>query len=863
MLSENMMEKSTSCSELYLKGALCFVMLALYWLQITAYLPDYVYGFDHYGNFSLAKNYKEHGISGKAGHDPLIPLFVKYCRDLDLISTSVPIDLGFFLTAPAEWVQDYETGAVINQYPPGFAFLLSLLIKPEKLALAINPILLTLFVLMLFIRFMGTDQFFMVYIFSAFLLFHQDIFNTALYLTADVASLLLIAVVFFMMVMSTSKLQRRWWLFIGLLCGLLILFRYTNVVILFPVVLGAKFLIRKWLDFMICLLLLIAGFIVGGVVPLAWYLYQTTGSVSTLTYGYYDPLDFAYFWPSLREYGKLFFSPDKLSTMVLIAGMFLSLTKKTILFLPRWLILSLAISLGGAYICFFSLYITENADIRYVLPVHLVLFILSSSGFSVLIDKFAKTFNQKIIIAGILILLIFFTSSQWYKKAERINSRVWTRIEDLTENNAVFFATGMAGSIRHYCHRMSYRWAWAPEEIMLASIPFFMENELPVYIIEDMDKRFFNHKLSLILRDFFLREVSVYTDTQCIRLYRIEGAVSDYERNMGFILSDAGNMIFFGNDGLANLSGIPLLCNLEIFNYKTVKIFRDTNEGFMFQGPWSGFQFKLKSRVFPKNENLSFQLEVFQNGADFLVQRAEGFPFQEITRTIAVQTKNEGKWKTESIFLHLTGKSQTEIRIQNDDDNDKIFIRKMLVSQPNYVNEPYFKEEFPEKSERAIRQKKEMAQRIENAEFDNILQLLNETDLYDSFVVEKIFLRLLQLENELPMIKFSDDFIDKLVRVGNYYNLFLFMKIIVKSGDEEMLDKVTVTKIPKFRYPLVRRTALKIALKRNREFAIRELKKMHDKGNFWVRKAVESILEKEKIVLPKVIETPEEAAAEY
>ncbi|MFC1852974.1 HEAT repeat domain-containing protein, partial [candidate division CSSED10-310 bacterium] len=605
---------------------------------------------------------------GGWGQDDLIPELYQFLLKHKISLAPEAVDLGFIMVPPGFGLYDYDRGRKINWYAPGFPYLLHYFLQWEHYLFFINPFLVTLWSLVLFAACFRRYYWHFI-LCSSIWLFEPNFFNNTLFLIADTGSFILILSAFFGLSGLNNISFRKRAFFAGGLYGLSILFRYPNI-IAGPALMFLLFLKREtWFNRQTIRvgLLFIGGLLLFGIIPLLIYHQRLFGTIFQTTYTHFNPPLFKYFFPSLQMYAS-YSLPAALNGLIILSACY------SVYVMSQKNRHSFQAALAGSvlvatYILFYACFTYVILDRRYVIPA----LAIGAVGFAIgLLDVVKKIGRNNQIIMGVVTLatagIIIAASVPQYQVGDRIDHDIFREIRSRTERDAIIIAKDWSGTIRHYCQRRSFHF-WTHLAVLDLTCEYLLENNIPTYILMEYEDDIVFDYLSKLAQRFVLKEVSLNLPDRKIWMYQVLGYATEVELSAGLIIPLRGSQILFDHNNI-RLEGPGIAYSLVNFASP-----RKNVEGIILRKQWAGFLFRLMPEYRVAQQQVVLHIEYKDESGDFIIHGTDPDSAEH-----RINLENTGRWKTIAVPVHLTAQHNGEIRIQNDDDQDLILIRKVSLT---------------------------------------------------------------------------------------------------------------------------------------------------------------------------------------
>ncbi|MFC1849162.1 glycosyltransferase family 39 protein [candidate division CSSED10-310 bacterium] len=829
----------------FLQGLLKFLVLLIllffFWIKISENVPNYVYGFDHYGYFAHAQGLARYGFGGGWGQDSGAPELAEYLINRELISISPEFDLGSLLTPPSFWLENFEDGTLINQYPPGFPLLLSFFKGHEAGIYYLNAALVSFWCGLLFL-FCHKKYYWHYLIGVTAVLFLPEFFNNTLLVTADIISTILVLTAYFLLGPESAERKRVWYIFgAGCACGFSFLVRYPNIIVmpLFLVLIISQERVSgtKKRVFLAAVFFL-GGVFSSGLLPIGIYLWRLFGTLWQSTYLYHEPLSVKYLLTGLIHYLGFPFKYGVSALGIVGCALYgLSVSAKGNIRLRHTVLAGLLLCV--TYILFYSCYTTENFDPRYILPAIGLVMIGFAHGLIIFLDRYVSShWGVKALASLIFIVLLISGSEKHYISGDRIDHHIFRKIEDFTPDNAIILASGWSGTVRHYCHRKSYRWLWTSKEVVDSTVEFFLEKKYPLFVLFDhKGDTAQDYKLFLTKR-FVLKQTFLHFSERKIELYRILGYAADGGLSHGKIIPEMGSEIVF-EEGIATFQGPGVAYNLSVFQSRQGSFPGRNDSSFLLAGTWQGLFFHLFPEYRLSQQTIVIQVEYRDDAGDFVIAHIvpDGSAQQQV-----IVLEGSGQWLTGAVAVQLSADDSGEIRIQNDDDQDQILIRRVKIlpalAQPQAFTFAGLEQKLLETSKKKDKPLDRQKESPPTSSWD-----YHQTLLLSPLprVRAQTLLELLQTApaSIIPNIMSqAEKLLTDPYFLVRYYTLCLLKQSGVSESTAELVKLCLQDEMA-----LNRRTAAIILLQKNDRTGIAVLKQDLNSPNYWEKLAAEKILQ--------------------
>lgn len=502
--------RTTSLSFKLVTLIIICVSTALLWHNVALmrqHRQKAVHGCDTYGYLQAAIQMTKNGFTGTSLYDPAIPpVFRTFTPTVD------PRELVFFQGPHAYYIDDFQTGKLVNQYPPGFPALIALVyfLKGEAATYFINIwtiVALSLSVLLFFARF---QQWTIGMIGALCILYEPILFEHSILLMSDIPSAFLICLSCILAYSMRSNDLKP--LITGTLTGLAILIRYSNFLLFIPLTI---ILLKKGENRPRQALFFFLSLGLSGLVPLLLYHNAVFGSPWRITYAFTNTSKVALtnVFTGLSYYGSVFLEiPGPAILLLALSGLLLGIYHK------KYSILCWAIC---AFCVSHLLYISTNAILlpRYLVPIIPLLILL---GGIALYHFYELIIARPYASIAILIVFSLFTAhcllnaAHFPWAADRKPEENSYKIGQHTQTNARILADDLTGALRIYGQRFGYRALHIPYPLLQQSLEALLELDYPLYLAVDSNLLW---QLKRNLTDNFQLEL-VQGDTG-VPLYRI------------------------------------------------------------------------------------------------------------------------------------------------------------------------------------------------------------------------------------------------------------------------------------------------------------------------------------------------------
>jgi len=492
---------------------ICLGLLLFNLYTMFSHRQKAVHGCDTFGYLQAAIDMSEKGFTRTSLYDEAVPAVFR------TFGPAVDSRELIFLQGPhAYYIDDFEQGKLVNQYPPGFPLLVSIVyaLKGEAATYLINIFisLLLCFSLMGFFIHHGHWQAgCMVGLMG---LFDGLMFEHSVTLMSDVPSAFLI---FLACVLAHSAENRGLNSVVtGVLAGMAILVRYSNLLVVVPLLLlimgkkaGRRF--TSILSFTLSMVLT-------GIGPLLYYQNAVFGSPWRMSYAFTNttkvsllnvPHGLLFYGEFLlREYWGIFLV---LSVIGFIVGLVAQKTRSiSIVF--------------GLFVVLHLVYISANAILlpRYLVPIIPVFLLFSGMA----LDRFLVWLDTWRFAYGVsFVLLLGFAAFNLHEAhglpwaADRKAEEIPFRVGSLTEPDARILCDDLSGPLRLYGRRHGYRVLHVPFQHLRHSLEALLALKYPVYLAIDTKELW---PLKIKLAGFF--ELEFLTDSPGVPLYRLRSMSS-------------------------------------------------------------------------------------------------------------------------------------------------------------------------------------------------------------------------------------------------------------------------------------------------------------------------------------------------
>jgi len=509
-----------------------------------------------------------------------------------------------------------------------------------------------------------------------------------------------------------------------------------------------------------------------------------------------------------------------------------------------------------SHVLFYSILTYDFLDRRYVLPALILVVLLFAFGFFELVGKSGLK-NQKMVVTLVVIFsaVIAYGSFARHRPGKHVDHEVFQQIQNSTEQNAIILATEWCSTIRHYCHRKSY-FLWTQKAVADSAIQFFLDRKIPVYILSENEGDTVHNHIPHLAQRFVLKQLDLYSGNHHIILYKILGYASDADSPEGLIIPSMGSRILF--DGYQpKFEGPGIIFSLIIFagSTKSKFIHKSEEEGLVISGPWRGFLFRLIPEYRASRERIKIAIEYKDLRGDFVCVHATD---DDLDQSKRIQLTNTGVWKTMTIPLRIHPRNKGEIRIQNNNDNDRIIIRTVRVFPENPGKRSIWLSEVEQKIRSKISLNKHEQIAVNDRHIKNWTQLSKQLKSVIPRQQANALLNILA-QPQGNSLTLSD--IQELLSAP-YFMVRYYMLLYVQKNDLQQDLLTDIKNCLKDEFALIRRTAAIVLLQKGDETGIPVLIMESSSSSFWEKRAAEKVLRENNIPFHKKLPLPESELVE-